>query len=165
MDVMKEDMAEVEVTEEDTEDRNNWRRKSAVATPDGKTERRGRSVFIGLQHTHSRLCQNMPISQFLPVYSFQPPFPSILVVWYVRVYYVAAHNIPQVHFHQKCSDFVLVANVLKIFLSDFRTCSFQPLFPLLFFNSYPKNCLFRYNFFVVVVHTHEFSNIFLSPQC
>ena len=27
MDVVKEDMAEVEVTEEDTEDRNNWRRK------------------------------------------------------------------------------------------------------------------------------------------
>ena len=25
MDVVKEDMAEVEVTEEDTEDRNNWR--------------------------------------------------------------------------------------------------------------------------------------------
>ena len=37
MDVVKEDMAEVEVTEEDTVDRNNWRRgKSAVATPDGK---------------------------------------------------------------------------------------------------------------------------------
>ena len=27
MDVVKEDMAEVEVTEEDTEYRNNWRRK------------------------------------------------------------------------------------------------------------------------------------------
>ena len=27
MDVVKEDMAGVEVTEEDTEDRNNWRRK------------------------------------------------------------------------------------------------------------------------------------------
>ena len=27
MDVMKEDMVEVEVTEEDTEDRNNWRWK------------------------------------------------------------------------------------------------------------------------------------------
>ena len=27
MDVVKEDMAEVEVTEEDTEDRNNWRWK------------------------------------------------------------------------------------------------------------------------------------------
>ena len=27
MDVVKEDMAEVEVTEEDTVDRNNWRRK------------------------------------------------------------------------------------------------------------------------------------------
>ena len=27
MDVVKEDMADVKVTEEDTEDRNNWRRK------------------------------------------------------------------------------------------------------------------------------------------
>ena len=33
MDVVKEDMSEVEVTEEDTEDRDG---KSAVATPDGK---------------------------------------------------------------------------------------------------------------------------------
>ena len=30
MDVVKEDMAEVELTKEDTEDRNNWRLKSAV---------------------------------------------------------------------------------------------------------------------------------------
>ena len=33
MDVMKEDMAEVEVTEEDTEDRNNWRWKIRCGDP------------------------------------------------------------------------------------------------------------------------------------
>ena len=33
MNVVKEDMAEVEVTEEDTEDRNNWRRKIRCGDP------------------------------------------------------------------------------------------------------------------------------------
>ena len=33
MDVVKEDMAEVEVTEEDTVDRNNWRRKIRCGEP------------------------------------------------------------------------------------------------------------------------------------
>ena len=33
MDVVKEDMAEVEVTEEDTEDRNNWRREIYCGDP------------------------------------------------------------------------------------------------------------------------------------
>ena len=33
MDVVKEDMAEVEVMEEDTEDRNNWRRKIRCDDP------------------------------------------------------------------------------------------------------------------------------------
>ena len=33
MDVVKEDMAEVEVTEEDTEDRNHWRRKIRCGDP------------------------------------------------------------------------------------------------------------------------------------
>ena len=33
MDVVKEDMAEVEVTEEDTEDRNNWRWKICCGDP------------------------------------------------------------------------------------------------------------------------------------
>ena len=33
MDVVKEDMAEVEVTEEDTEDRNNWRWKIHCGDP------------------------------------------------------------------------------------------------------------------------------------
>ena len=33
MDVAKEDMAEVEVTEEDTEDRNNWRWKIRCGDP------------------------------------------------------------------------------------------------------------------------------------
>ena len=33
MDVVKEDMAEVEVTEEDTENRNNWRRKFRCGDP------------------------------------------------------------------------------------------------------------------------------------
>ena len=45
MDVMKEDMAEVEVTEVDTEDINNWRRKSAVATPDGKSRKKKKCVY------------------------------------------------------------------------------------------------------------------------
>ena len=41
MDVVKEDMAEVEVTEEDTVDRNSWRREiRAVATPDGKSRKK-----------------------------------------------------------------------------------------------------------------------------
>ena len=33
MDVVKEDMAEVEVTEEDAEDRNNWRWKIRCVDP------------------------------------------------------------------------------------------------------------------------------------
>ena len=33
MDVVKEDMAEVEVTEEDTDDRNNWRWKICCGDP------------------------------------------------------------------------------------------------------------------------------------
>ena len=33
MDVVKEDMAEVEMTEEDTVDRNNWRRKIRCGDP------------------------------------------------------------------------------------------------------------------------------------
>ena len=33
MDVVKEDMAEVEVTEEETEGRNNWRRKIRGGDP------------------------------------------------------------------------------------------------------------------------------------
>ena len=33
MDVVKEDMADAEVTEEDTVDRNNWRRKSGCGDP------------------------------------------------------------------------------------------------------------------------------------
>ena len=33
MDVVKEDMAEVEVTEEDTEDRNFWRKKIRCGDP------------------------------------------------------------------------------------------------------------------------------------
>ena len=33
LDVVKEVMAEVEVTEEDTEDRNNWRRKIRCGDP------------------------------------------------------------------------------------------------------------------------------------
>ena len=33
MDVVKEDMAEVEVTEKDTVDRNNWRRKIRCGDP------------------------------------------------------------------------------------------------------------------------------------
>ena len=33
IDVVKEDMAEVEVTEEDTEDRNNWRWKICCGDP------------------------------------------------------------------------------------------------------------------------------------
>ena len=40
MDVVKEDMAEVEVTEEDTQDRNNLRWKSAVTTLDGKSRKK-----------------------------------------------------------------------------------------------------------------------------
>ena len=40
MDVVKEGMAEGEVTEEDTEDRNNWRWKSGVATHDGKSRKK-----------------------------------------------------------------------------------------------------------------------------
>ena len=51
MGVVKEDMAEVEVTEEDTIDRNNWRGKSAVATPDGKSRKKKKKkcVPIALQ--------------------------------------------------------------------------------------------------------------------
>ena len=33
MDVVKEDMAEVDLTEEDTEDRNNWRWKIRCSDP------------------------------------------------------------------------------------------------------------------------------------
>ena len=46
MDVVKEGMAEVEVTEEDTEDRNNWRLKIRcyVATPDGKSRKKNKTI-------------------------------------------------------------------------------------------------------------------------
>ena len=40
MDVVKEDMAEVEVTEEDTVDETTGEGKSAVATPDGKSRKK-----------------------------------------------------------------------------------------------------------------------------
>ena len=33
MDAVREDMADLEVTEEDTEDRNNWRRKIRCGDP------------------------------------------------------------------------------------------------------------------------------------
>ena len=47
MDVVKEDTAEVEVTEEDTEDRNNWRWKIRCGDPWwDKTERRRRSITM-----------------------------------------------------------------------------------------------------------------------
>ena len=44
MDVVKEDMVEVEVTEEDTVDRRNLRKKSAVATPDGKSRKKKKNI-------------------------------------------------------------------------------------------------------------------------
>ena len=50
MDVVKEDMAAVEVTEEDTEDRNNTGYgKSAVATPDEKSrkkKKKDKKIFV-----------------------------------------------------------------------------------------------------------------------
>ena len=49
MDVVKEDMAEVEVTEEDTEDRNNWRWKSAVATPYGKSRKKNPEMYSNMK--------------------------------------------------------------------------------------------------------------------
>ena len=53
MDVVKEDMAEVEVTEEDTVDRNNWRRKIRCGDPCWeKAERRRRGVITLPPHTH-----------------------------------------------------------------------------------------------------------------
>ena len=45
MDVVKEDMAEVEVTEEDTEDRSNWRWKNPLWRPlMGKSRKRKKNV-------------------------------------------------------------------------------------------------------------------------
>ena len=44
MDVAKEDMAEVEVTEEDTVDRNNWRRKIRCGNPDGKSRKKKKKL-------------------------------------------------------------------------------------------------------------------------
>ena len=47
--MVKEDMAEVEVTEEDTEDRNNWiYRKSAVATHDGKSRKKKNKFTVSV---------------------------------------------------------------------------------------------------------------------
>ena len=46
---MKEDMGEVEVKEEDAEDRSNWRWKSAVATPDGKKPKEEEEQLILLK--------------------------------------------------------------------------------------------------------------------
>ena len=40
MDVVKDDMAEVDVTEEDTVDRNNWRRKIRCGDRDGKSRKK-----------------------------------------------------------------------------------------------------------------------------
>ena len=44
MDVMKEDMADVEVTEEDTEAGTTGDGKSAVATPDGKSRNERKKI-------------------------------------------------------------------------------------------------------------------------
>ena len=46
IDVVKEDMAEVEVTEEDTVDRNNWRRKIRCGDPDGKSRKKKKKKKI-----------------------------------------------------------------------------------------------------------------------
>ena len=46
MDVVKEDMAEVEVTEEDTEDRNNWRWKTRCGNPDGEIRKKKEGTMI-----------------------------------------------------------------------------------------------------------------------
>ena len=47
MDVVKEDMAEFEVMEEDTEDRNNWRRKISCGDPWWeKAERRSDFIYL-----------------------------------------------------------------------------------------------------------------------
>ena len=43
--MVKEDMAEVEVTEEDTEDRNNWRWKIRCGDPRWKKAERRRSFY------------------------------------------------------------------------------------------------------------------------
>ena len=48
IDVVKEDMVEVEVTEEDTEDRNNWRSKIRCGDPwweKAETRRRHRTYY------------------------------------------------------------------------------------------------------------------------
>ena len=45
MDVVKEDMAEVEVMEEDTVDRNNWRRKIRYGDPDGKSRKKKKLFY------------------------------------------------------------------------------------------------------------------------
>ena len=43
--MVKEDMAEVEVTEEDTEVETTGERKSPVATPDGKSQKKNECYY------------------------------------------------------------------------------------------------------------------------
>ena len=53
MDVVREDMTVVEVTEEDAEDRIKWHGKSAVATTDGRSEKKTRKEVHYLYWLHS----------------------------------------------------------------------------------------------------------------
>ena len=46
MDVVKEDMAEVEVTEEDTEDRTNWRWQIRCGDPWGKSRKKKKVLYL-----------------------------------------------------------------------------------------------------------------------
>ena len=70
MDVVKKDMAEVEVMEEDTEDRNNWRWKfRSVATPDGKNRKKKKKtapVFLSFSKT----------TKSSPLVVCRTPFPN-----------------------------------------------------------------------------------------
>ena len=50
MDVVKEDMAEVEVTEEDTEDRKNWRWKIRCTDPWWEKPKKEEDAITNLLH-------------------------------------------------------------------------------------------------------------------
>ena len=92
MDVVKEDMAEVEVTEEDTVDRNNWRRKIRCGDPCWeKAERRRRrlSVIVDDRNYYYHLLHSTTFISISYTYMFILYFIYVYFnfIWGLHVYF------------------------------------------------------------------------------
>ena len=77
MDVVKEDMAEAEVTEEDTVDRNNWRRKIHCRNPwwEKPKEEEDHCLLLNLCPEDKAIVQNRGTAWYFKKPGF---FPQIL---------------------------------------------------------------------------------------